>query len=88
MRAGCAEALFVSLHVVFPELPFVNIRQTQLPVLLRIVDARQEPLPLLILREVQEHLDDARGVSVKVLLEVHNRTIPIVPFRLVVLKLF
>ena len=46
------------------------------------------PLSLLVLRDVQEHLDDVRAVSVKVLLEVHNGAVPIVPFRLIILKLF
>src|ERR1019366_2336671 len=67
MRTGCAEALFISLHVVLPKLSFVNIREAQLPVLLWIVDARQETLALLILREVQKDFHDARTVSVEML---------------------
>jgi hypothetical protein len=85
MRAGRAQALFVSLHVFLPELSLLNVCEAQLPVLFRIVDACQKPLSLLILRNMQENLDDARAVSVKVLLEVHNRAIPIVPFRLIIL---
>src|ERR1035437_8396311 len=83
--AGCAEALFVSLRVFLPELSLVNVRKDQLPVLFGIIDAYQKPLPLPIFRYMQEPLDDARAVSVKVLLEVHNGTISIVPFRFIIL---
>jgi len=85
MRADCAHAILVSLHVVLPELPLVNVCQTQLPVLFLIVDTLEKPLPLLILRDVQEYLDDARVVSIEVPFEVHDGAIPILPFRLVVL---
>ena len=39
MRAGRAQALFVSLYVFLPELSLLNVCEAQLPVLFRIVDA-------------------------------------------------
>jgi hypothetical protein len=34
---------------------------------------------------VQKHLHDVRAVSVKMLFKIHNGTIPILPFRLIIL---
>ena len=80
MRAGCADALLVSLHVVFPEFSLMNVRKTQLPVLLRIIDACQKPLTLFILGKVQKDFHDVGAVSFKVLFEVHDGAIAILPF--------
>src|SRR5579863_4499000 len=83
---GCSEALFVCLHVMLPEFPFLNICVAELPVLLRLVDTRQKAFSLLLFREVEEELDDASAVGVKVFLKIDNRTIPIVPDCLVIMR--
>src|SRR5205085_99483 len=62
-RAGSAEARFVSLHVLRPVLALFDVGERKLPVLVRIVDAREEALALLFLRQVQKKLDDARAVA-------------------------
>jgi hypothetical protein len=41
-------------------------RRAEFPVLVRVVDALEEALALLVLRQVQEELDDARAVAVQV----------------------
>src|SRR4029077_16080538 len=48
-------------------------------VLVRLVDAFEKPSPLLLLRHMQEELDDACAVPVEVMLEVHDRLETIVP---------
>ena len=53
-------------------------------VLFRLIDARQKALSLFFLRKMQEELDDAGSVAVEVFLQIHDRTIPVVPNRLVV----
>jgi hypothetical protein len=48
-------------HVALPELPCRNIGEAELPVPLRLVDALQKPLSLLLLGKVEKELDDAAG---------------------------
>ena len=69
-----------------PKFPLRDIRKTEFPVLVRLVDARQKALSLLLLREVEEELDDAGSVDVEVPLQIHDRTIPVVPDFLVVMR--
>src|SRR5579863_7522703 len=83
---GCTEAVLIGLHVMLPEFPLLDICIAELPVLLRLVDARQKAFPLLLFREMEEELDDASAVNVKVFLKIHNRTIPIVPDFLVIVR--
>ena len=49
------------------------------------VNPRQKALALLLLREMEEELDDAGAVDVQVSLEVHDRAIPVMPEFLVVM---
>ena len=51
-----------------PECPLLHIRETELPVLVRVVDARQQATALLLGRDVQEELHDARAIAVQVAL--------------------
>ena len=46
----------------------------------------EEALSLLLLREVEEELDDAGSVAVEVSLQIRDRAIPVVPDRLVVVR--
>src|ERR1019366_8052761 len=77
-----AEALLIRRHVMIPKLPLRDIRSAEFPVLFRRIDAFEKALSLLLLREVQEELDDAGAVRVELSLQVHDRTIPVVPNRL------
>ena len=51
---------------------------------IELIDTCQEALALLLLREMEEKLDDVSAVGMKVFLKIYNRAIPIVPDRLVV----
>ena len=57
---------------------------TEFPVLFRLIDALKEALSLFLLREVEEELDDPGSVDVEVSLQIHDRTISVVPELLVV----
>ena len=70
--AGCTKTLLVSRHVLGPEFPFFDIRQTEFPVLFRFVYPLNEAPALLLLREVQEELDDAGSVGVQVPLQIDD----------------
>ena len=51
-RVGCAcrtEALLISLLIVLPEFPLLDVRKAEFPVLLRLVDAGKKTLALLFL---------------------------------------
>src|SRR5664279_3860697 len=63
LGAGRAQAFIVGLHVLLPEIPLLNIRQAEFPVLLRFIDPRQKALALLLLRQMQVELDDAGFVA-------------------------
>ena len=76
------EALLIRLHVVIPKLPLRDIRSAEFPVLFRRIDALEKALSLLLFREMQEELDDDGTVRVEVSLQVHDRTVPVVPNRL------
>ena len=79
-----AQASFIGAHVLLPEFSLDNVRGAEFPVLFRLIDARQKALSLFFLREMEEELDDAGSVAVEVFLQIHDRTIPVVPDRLVV----
>ena len=57
----------------------VHVREAEFPVLVRIVDALEESLSLLFLREVQEELYDSRAVAVEMALQVHDGAIALLP---------
>ena len=63
-----------------------NVRKAEFPVLFRFVDTRQKALSLFLVREVEEELDDAGSIDVKMFLQIHDRTIPVVPDLLVVMR--
>ena len=61
MRGGGVPALLISVHIILPVSALVNIRETQLPVLVRSINAREEALPLFILRKVRKSFNDPRS---------------------------
>ena len=81
-----SEASLIGLHVVLPQFSLGNVRSTEFPVLFRFVDACQEALSLLLLREVKKEFDDAGSIAMEVFLQIHDRTIPVVPDLLVVMR--
>src|ERR1039458_8725067 len=69
----------IRFHVMLPVFPFVYVREAEFPVLVRLINAREESLPLFPLRQMKEELDDPGAVTVKMLLQVHDGTIPLLP---------
>jgi hypothetical protein len=67
-----------------PVFPLVNVRGAELPVLVRLIDTLKESLPLFFVRKVEEYLDNPRAVTMKVLLQVHDGAIPLLPNDLLV----
>lgn len=60
-------------------LPFVNVRLTEFPVLVRLVNAHKEALSLLVLRQMEKDLDDTRAIAVEVLFQVNDGAVPVIP---------
>jgi len=71
-----------------PVFPLVNIREAEFPVLVRLIDAREESLSLFFLRKVEKDLDGSRSVPIQVGFEIHDRTIPLIPDVFLVAQLF
>src|ERR1035441_5569443 len=88
MGACRVQASLISLHVLHPVFPLMNICEAEFPVLVRFIDALEESLSLFFLRKVEEYLDGPRSVTVKVFLHVHDGTIPLLPDGLLVEQLF
>ena len=57
--AGRGQAVLISLHVMLPVFPLVNVRETDFPVLVRLINAREEAIPLFVLGQVQKTFNDA-----------------------------
>jgi hypothetical protein len=62
-----------------PAFPLVNVREAEFPVLVRLINAFEESLPLLVLRQVQEELDDPGAVAMQVLLQIRDGPIWLFP---------
>ena len=71
--------LLVRFHVVLPGFPLLDVVDAEFPVLLRLIDAAEEALALFFLGKMQEELDDPGAIAVKVVLQVHDGTIPVAP---------
>ena len=53
-RAGSAQTVLVSPHVLFPEFPLGDVILAEFPVLVRFINAQKKALSLLLLRQVKE----------------------------------
>jgi hypothetical protein len=73
------QASFVGFHVVFPVFALFDIGGAELPILLRLVDAGEKALALLVLGQVEEELDDARPIGMEMSFQIGDRTVAIVP---------
>jgi hypothetical protein len=58
LRAGCAEAVGVSVLEIVPPFAHGGVGRAEFPVLVRVINAREKTLPLFLLREMEEELDD------------------------------
>ena len=88
MGACRLQAFLISLRVMFPVFPFVNVGEAEFPVLLRLIDPIEEALTLLVLRQVEEDLNDPGAVTVEMILQVHDGPIALLPNVLLVAQLF
>jgi hypothetical protein len=77
MGACVVQAILKSFDVILPVFPLVNVREGEFPVLVRLINAFEEPLSLFVLRKVEEELEDPSAVAVEVLLQVHDGKIPL-----------
>ncbi len=71
---GGSQTFLIGLPILFPEFPLLDVRQAEFPVLLRLVNAGQKALSLLVLREVQVELDDPGSIAVEMSLQILDRT--------------
>jgi hypothetical protein len=58
---------------------FINLREAEVPVLVRLINVLEKPLPLFVLRKVEEELEDLGSVTVEMFLQVLEETIPFLP---------
>src|SRR6185437_7778634 len=79
LRARRADTRLIRLPIILPESTLRYVSGTELPVLLRLVDARQKTFPLFFLRKMEEKFDDACSICVKMPLQIHDRPIAVVP---------
>src|SRR4029453_3402187 len=69
LRRGVPDQVLVCLHVVVPVLALSGVVRRELPVLLGFLDAAEEALALLFVRDVQEELADRDAVARQIALE-------------------
>jgi hypothetical protein len=60
---------------VLPEFAFFDVGGAEFPVLFGLVDAGEETLPLLLLREMKEEFDDAGAVGMEMPFQIRDRPI-------------
>ena len=72
LGAGCGQAIFIGLHIMFPVFSLVNVSETEFPVLVRLINAFEESFSLFVFRQMQEKFDDLGAVAVKMFLQVHD----------------
>ena len=81
-RRGLGQCVGVGGHEVVPAGAVVEIAVAELPSFVGAVDAILEPGPLLVARDVQEHLDDGRALVDQHLLELLDVGVALAPHRL------
>jgi hypothetical protein len=68
-----------------PRSRVLDVRLAELPVLLRLVDAFEKALAMLLLREMQVELDDPGAVAAEVAFQIQDRQVAVMPDALAVL---
>src|ERR1039457_2221468 len=71
-----------------PVFPFVNVREAEFPVLVRLVNTFNKSFSLLSLRQVKKEFDDPGAVAIEVALQIHDGTIPLQPDGFFIAQLF
>ena len=66
----------------------MHVRQAELPVLVRLIDARKESLPLFLFGEVEKYLDDPGSIAMQMPLQIDDRAITPVPDGFLVAQFF
>src|ERR1700733_12543336 len=66
----------------------MNIGETELPILIRLINSLQEPLSLFFLRKMKEDFDRARAVMKQVAFQVDDGAISVFPEGVGVKQLF
>jgi hypothetical protein len=79
LAGGRREAGLIGAEIIVPAGPLPDVGQAELPVFVGPVDPGEEALPLLLLREVEEKLEDLGAAPVEVLLEVDDGAVPVRP---------
>src|SRR6266540_3089641 len=69
----------VRLHVLRPELPLLEVRRVELPVLGGVLQAGPQAAALLLLGDVQETLDDGDALGRELALEAVDLVVPLAP---------
>jgi hypothetical protein len=64
------KALIIGPHIVLPEFPPHAVRKAKCPVLFGLIDTRRKALALLLLRKLEEELDAAGSIEVKLFLQI------------------
>src|SRR5579862_2373201 len=72
--AGGGKRLLESLPIGLPISPFFKVLCAELPMLVRVVKAREQALFLLVFRDVEKKLQDACAVVREHLFEIANLT--------------
>ena len=54
----------ISLHVMLPVFPLVNVREAEFPVLIGLINSLEESPSLFFLGEMEEYLDSPRSVAI------------------------
>ena len=76
---GCPDRFLERAHVIVPKLTFLHIGWRKFPGLLRLVEARDESLLLLVARDVKEELQNFRPLPRRVVLEMRDVGEPLIP---------
>src|SRR6266536_3325804 len=79
LSAGGGDHLFVGTRIILPEVSLLGVGRRELPVLVRVVQPRQQPLLLFLSRDVQEELPDDRAVPGQMALEGVDVVVPLFP---------
>ena len=88
MGACRLQTSLIRIDVILPVLPLVNVCEAEFPVLVGLIDTRQESLSLLLLRKVEKYFDDLRAIAMNVAFHIHDGAIPVIPDGFIVAQFF
>ena len=79
MGACGVQALLVDLHVMLPVLSLLDVRLTEFPILVRLINTREKALSLFVFGQVEKEFHNPGSVTVEMLLQVHDGPIALLP---------